>query len=41
MSPIVGDGMAGAEKRRALLAQFRRVKTESRLPAFLYLIQRL
>ena len=41
VSPIVADDRTGPSEKRALLAQFNRVKRESTLPAFLYLIQRL
>jgi hypothetical protein len=41
ISPIVPDGPVGREEKRALLAQFDRIKAESFLPAYLYLIQRL
>ncbi len=41
LSPLVDGRMAEKENRRELLRKFLKLKTESRLPLFLYLIQRL
>ncbi len=41
ISPMVRDSRTGREEKRALLAQFDRVKTATLLPTSLYLIQRL
>ncbi len=41
LSPLVDGRMGEKKSRRELLRKFLRLKTESRLPAFLYLIQRL
>ena len=41
ISPVTDDGARNREKERALLAQFSKIKRESALPVYLYLIQRL
>ena len=41
ISPMVRDSGTGREEKRALLAQFDRIKAATVLPASLYLIQRL
>ena len=41
LSPLVGERIRENKSRRELLRRFLKLKTESRLPAFLYLIQRL
>ncbi|HUL22317.1 MAG TPA: radical SAM protein [Thermodesulfobacteriota bacterium] len=41
LSPLVDDGMGEKEGKRELLRRFLKLKAESRLPAFIYLIQRL
>jgi len=41
LSPLVDEGMGEKKSRRELLRRFLKLKTESRLPAFIYLIQRL
>ena len=41
ISPMVRDSRAGREEKRALLAQFDRIKAATVLPTSLYLIQRL
>ena len=41
LSPFVDGKRKGAGRRRAFLRRFNEVKTASRLPAFVYLIQRL
>jgi hypothetical protein len=41
ISPMVRDSRTGREEKRALLAQFDRIKTATVLPTSLYLIQRL
>jgi hypothetical protein len=41
LSPLVGGEVEDVRKRRELLRQFNKVKTRSRLPVYLYLIQRL
>lgn len=41
LSPLVGEGMGEKKSKRELLRKFLKLKTESRLPAFIYLIQRL
>jgi hypothetical protein len=41
LSPLVEERMQEKETRRGLLRRFLKFKTESRLPAFIYLIQRL
>jgi len=41
LSPLVDEGMKDKKSNRELLRRFLKLKTESRLPAFLYLIQRL
>jgi hypothetical protein len=37
----MGGGMKGRERRKELLRKFNQFKIESRLPTFIYLIQRL
>ena len=41
LSPLVGERMRDHGKRRALVRRFHEIKALSRLPTFLYLIQRL
>jgi hypothetical protein len=41
LSPLVGEGMKDKKSKRELLRRFLKLKTGSRLPAFIYLIQRL
>jgi hypothetical protein len=41
LSPLVGEGMKDKKSKRELLRRFLKLKTETRLPAFIYLIQRL
>jgi hypothetical protein len=41
LSPLVDERIRGKESRRELLRRFLKLKTQSRLPAFIYLIQRL
>ena len=41
LSPLVCEGMRDKESKRELLRRFLKLKTESRLPTFIYLIQRL
>jgi len=41
LSPLVDEGMGDKKNKRELLKKFLKLKTESRLPAFIYLIQRL
>jgi hypothetical protein len=41
LSPLVDERIGEKEGRRELLRRFLKLKTESRLPAFIYLIQRL
>jgi hypothetical protein len=41
LSPLVDEGMKDKKSKRELLRRFLKLKTESRLPAFIYLIQRL
>jgi len=41
LSPLMDAGIGNAERRREILRNFRKVKTQSLLPVFLYLIQRL
>ena len=41
LSPLVEDGMRDKEDKRELLRRFLRLKTQSCLPTFIYLIQRL
>jgi len=41
LSPLIDDHRLDSGARRDLLRQFNKVKTESRLPVYLYLIQRL
>ncbi len=41
LSPLVDEGMGEKKGRRELLRRFLKLKAESRLPAYLYLIQRL
>jgi radical SAM superfamily enzyme YgiQ (UPF0313 family) len=40
-SPLIDEGMRDRESKRELLKKFLKFKTQSRLPTFLYLIQRL
>jgi hypothetical protein len=41
LSPLIDEGMREREGKKELLRRFLKFKTQSRLPAFLYLIQRL
>jgi len=41
LSPLMGGGIEEKERKKELLKKFRQFKTESRLPTFIYLIQRL
>ena len=41
LSPLVDEGMRDKESKRELLRRFLKLKTQSHLPAFIYLIQRL
>jgi hypothetical protein len=41
LSPLMEEGMRDKEGKRELLRRFLKLKTQSRLPAFIYLIQRL
>jgi hypothetical protein len=41
LSPLMDEGMRDKESKRELLRGFLRLKTLSRLPTFIYLIQRL
>ena len=41
LSPLVNEEMGDKKGKRELLRRFLKLKAESRLPAFLYLIQRL
>jgi hypothetical protein len=41
LSPLVDERIRGKESRRELLRRFLKLKTQSRLPAFIYLIQKL
>ena len=41
LSPLVDQGMGKKTEKRELLRRFLKLKAESRLPAFIYLIQRL
>jgi hypothetical protein len=41
LSPLVDEGMRERKSKRELLRRFLKLKTESRLPTFIYLIQRL
>ena len=41
LSPLVDEGMGEKRGKRELLRRFLKLKAESRLPAFIYLIQRL
>jgi hypothetical protein len=41
LSPLIEEGIRDKESKRELLRRFLKLKTESRLPAFVYLIQRL
>jgi len=41
LSPLVDERMREKESKRELLRRFLKLKTESRLPTFIYLIQRL
>ena len=41
LSPLMDEGMRNREGKRELFRKFRKLKIESRLPAFVYLIQRL
>jgi hypothetical protein len=41
LSPLMDEGVRDKESKRELLRRFLKLKTESRLPAFIYLIQRL
>jgi hypothetical protein len=41
LSPLMEEGMRDKENKRELLRRFLKLKTQSRLPTFIYLIQRL
>jgi hypothetical protein len=41
LSPLMEEGLRDKESRRELLRRFLKLKTQSRLPTFIYLIQRL
>jgi hypothetical protein len=41
LSPLMEEGMRDKESKRELLKRFLKLKTQSRLPTFIYLIQRL
>jgi hypothetical protein len=41
LSPLMEEGTRDKESKRELLRRFLKLKTQSRLPAFIYLIQRL
>ena len=41
LSPLMEEGMRDKESKRELLRDFLKLKTQSRLPTFIYLIQRL
>jgi len=41
LSPLMDEGVRDKESKRELLRRFLKLKTQSRLPAFIYLIQRL
>jgi hypothetical protein len=41
LSPVVDEGTGEKKSKRELLRRFLKLKTESRLPTFIYLIQRL
>jgi hypothetical protein len=41
LSPLVDGGIGDKKNKRELLRRFLKLKTESRLPAFIYLIQKL
>lgn len=41
LSPLMEEGLRDKESKRQLLRGFLKLKTQSRLPAFIYLIQRL
>jgi hypothetical protein len=41
LSPLMEEGMRDKESKRELLKRFLKLKTQSRLPTFVYLIQRL
>ena len=41
LSPLIEEGIRDKESKRELLRRFLKLKTQSRLPAFIYLIQRL
>jgi hypothetical protein len=41
LSPLVEEGMRDKESKRELLRRFLKLKTQSRLPTFIYLIQKL
>ena len=41
LSPLINEGIKNVETKREMLRKFNQVKTLSRLPTFLYLIQRL
>jgi len=41
LSPLMEEGIRGREDKRELLRRFLRLKTQSRFPTFVYLIQRL
>jgi radical SAM superfamily enzyme YgiQ (UPF0313 family) len=41
LSPLIEEGISDKESKRELLQRFFKLKTQSRLPTFIYLIQRL
>ncbi len=41
LSPLIDPGIEDGGRKREILREFRKVKTQSHLPAYLYLIQRL
>jgi hypothetical protein len=41
LSPLMEEGVRDKEDKRELLKSFLRLKTQSRFPTFIYLIQRL
>jgi len=41
LSPLMEEGMRDKESKKELLRRFLKLKIESRLPTFVYLIQRL
>jgi len=41
LSPLMEEGLRDKGSKRELLKRFLKLKTQSRLPTFIYLIQRL